>query len=128
MKNETTGTCPNCNGPVRFDRTSIVRDPLYHGPNGHAPPEICAACWAEWWEDIKTRMEHEGRWEPIHEAVWQLAQGAGHQRAAEIARMHRTTRWRKLRAWRQNPALVPDWLLVRVQLRLRWRQDPAALR
>jgi len=128
MSKQTVPPCRNCNGPTRFDNTTIVHDPLYRGPHGHAPAGICAGCWEEYWDHIKARISHEGRWEPIHEAVWQLAHGASRQRAAQIAGMHRSTIWRCLRKWRQNPALIPEWLSVRFRIRMRRRIDPGALR
>lgn len=88
--------CPVCGGPHRHDET-IVRDPHYHGPRGHAPQKVCLDCYADAWEspdNIKNRQLA---------AIILLGEGYSRQQAGEIVGRSLRTIQYWIAAWRQNP-------------------------
>ena len=77
-------------------------DPLYTGPAGHAPLEICLPCWLEAWE----LAPDDGRTREV-EALFYVAQGYSLSEASKLAGIHRNTflQWRN--KWRQDPTRLP---------------------
>ena len=98
--------CHGCNGPQRSDLT-IVADPLYHGPQGHAPGNLCFDCWTAAWTEAESRMASGGQWQACLYTAFLVAAGHTRTEAAEMAGIHRNTfyRWRlKIQAY---PQLIP---------------------
>ena len=58
-------TCAICTGPLRADGT-IVNDPAYTGPIGHAPQSVCLDCYINATQkskekDLEARRLHKSR-------------------------------------------------------------------
>ncbi len=83
--------CTKCGGPYRSDG-SIVDDPLYRGPVGHAPPDICAECW-----ESDKRAIRSGQWRKKIRAMQFIADGCTQVETAKLMRVcERTIRnWKK---------------------------------
>ena len=88
-------------------------DPLYHGPPGHAPQNLCLDCWADEWALIELRMLNGGDWSVLDSALLLVCCGLSRQQAAEVLGLHRNTVHKWLVHLRRNPQDVPDWLLHR---------------
>jgi len=103
-----TFICPKCGREYG--------DPLYHGPDGHAPPTLCFDCWAGEWGAMAARLAAEYatgadlRWRARDLALFWLCQGHTQGRAAELAGVTRRALVKWLRAMRQGRMPVPQWL------------------
>lgn len=101
--------CPHCK--------SDYGDPLYHGPVGHAPQELCFDCWASEWGSMEVVIARGGSWQPLDAALFLLCQGFSHQEAANLIGVHRNTIFGWIRELRQHPGLTPRWLIDRARSR-----------
>lgn len=101
--------CPRCK--------RVYGDPLYHGPVGHAPQQMCFDCWASDWGEMELVISRGGAWEPLDAALFLLCQGFSHQEAADLIGVHRNTIFGWIRELRQRPESTPDWLLARARAR-----------
>ena len=101
--------CPRCK--------RAYGDPLYHGPAGHAPSELCFDCWASEWAEMIQVIARGGNWRPIDAALFLLCEGFSHGEAADIIGVHRNTIYGWIREIRRRPELTPQWLLDRVRAR-----------
>lgn len=101
--------CPQCR--------QEYGDPLYHGPFGHAPQELCFDCWATEWAIMEIRMSSGGRWELMDAALFLICQGFTQQEAAHVIGASPRTIHNWIRSLRQRPEDVPLWLLERVRAR-----------
>ncbi len=102
--------CPVCKG--RYG------DPLYHGPAGHAPQQMCFDCWASEWASMIQVLSRGGNWRQIDSALFLLCQGFSYQEAANLAGICRKTLHNWIRQARQRPEMAPDWLINRAAARL----------
>lgn len=121
MEDTEERVCKGCTGPLDAE-SNIVRDPLYTGPPGIAPPGLCWECFLDFWLDYLTEVAKEfsgkhGTSEATLEAAWALARGESRTRASEIAGLGRNRLWRILRHWRANPSQIPDFWVHEVQTR-----------
>lgn len=96
--------CPECGRPYG--------DALYHGPAGHAPPELCLDCWAWHWARWEALMAAWcPSWKRLDVALWLLCQGDTHGEAAEsVGRSPRTIR-RWILRMRRGQIPTPGWLV-----------------
>ena len=104
-----TFRCPNCK--------QEYGDPLYHGPVGHAPQEMCFDCWASEWGAMAQVIARGRAWQPMDAALFLLCQGFSHREAADAIGIHRNTIFGWLRELRRRPHLTPEWLLERIRSR-----------
>lgn len=96
-------TCPCCR--MRYG------DPLYHGPSGHCPPQVCFDCWASQWGLMELMIDQErGNWRRLDAALFLLGQGFSQDEAAEIVGVHRNTVINWICRLRKKPEEIPDWL------------------
>ena len=103
---ETKGfRCPHCK--------QVYGDPLYHGPVGHAPQELCFDCWASEWGSMLQVISRGGNWQQFDAALFLLCQGFSHQEAAQLIGVRRKTIYNWIRTLRRRPVLAPDWLTDR---------------
>ena len=102
--------CPVCK--------SRYGDPLYHGPAGHAPQQMCFDCWASEWASMIQVLSRGGNWRQIDSALFLLCQGFSYQEAANLAGICRKTLHNWIRQARQRPEMAPDWLINRAAARL----------
>ncbi|MGB2820024.1 MAG: helix-turn-helix domain-containing protein [Phycisphaerae bacterium] len=100
-------TCPNCK--------RVYGDPMYHGPIGHAPQELCFDCWASEWDAMTLVMSRGGNWQQLDAALFLICQGFTHKEAADAIGVCRNTVWSWVRTLRQRPGLAPEWLIDRVR-------------
>jgi len=106
--------CPNCKREYG--------DPLYHGPLGHAPQELCFDCWAEEWATMAAVISRGGRWRAMDAALFLLCQGFTHQEAANLIGVCRKTLYNWIRTLRRRPTLTPQWLIERARSRAAFRR------
>jgi len=108
---EPTGgfVCPHCKR--RYG------DPLYHGPDGHAPQQMCFDCWASEWGMMDLVMRRGGNWEQLDAALFLLCQGFSHSEAAHVLGVGRKTVFNWVRRLRRRPDLAPEWLIERAERR-----------
>ena len=99
--------CPNCH--------QEYGDPLYHGPLGHAPQDLCFDCWASEWGGIIQVMMRGGDWRQLDAALFLLCQGFSHHEAAQVIGVCRNTVWNWIQKLRQKPDLTPQWLIDRAR-------------
>jgi len=100
--------CPECG--------RLYGDPHYHGPAGHAPPQLCFDCWVHHWFVVETMMENErGPWQRVEVALFLLCQGFSCEQAARGLGVHYKTIYYWLRRLRRNPERIPDWLIRRAR-------------
>ena len=92
-------------------------DPLYHGPIGHAPQELCFDCWASEWAQMDNVISRGGNWQPMDAALFLLCQGFTHQEAADMIGVNRSSIFRWIREIRRCPGLLPEWVLKRADFR-----------
>ncbi len=92
-------------------------DPMYHGPIGHAPQQLCLDCWLDEWDTMSLVMTRGGNWEQLDAALFLLCRGFTHQEAANMIGVSRNTVCNYVRKLRQRPELTPEWLIDRVQSR-----------
>ena len=97
--------CPICKG--RYG------DPLYHGPIGHAPQQMCFDCWAGEWASMIQVLARGGDWRQIDSALFLLCQGFKPHEAAKLVGMRRTAVHHWIRKARQKPCMIPEWLIER---------------
>lgn len=102
---KNTFTCPSCK--IEYG------DPLYHGPAGHAPPNLCMDCWANEWAHMEVRMLAGGDWSVLDSALWLVSCGLKQHQAADLLAIHRNTFARWIRRMRRNPHEIPEWLIAR---------------
>jgi hypothetical protein len=102
-------TCPSC----KTDQG----DPLYHGPAGHAPQELCYDCWLAEWEIIVAELSRGGNWGQLDSALYLLCQGFSHGEASDIVGVCRKTLYAWIRAVRQHPETIPQWFLDLAEMR-----------
>lgn len=102
--------CPICK--------SRYGDPLYHGPAGHAPQQMCFDCWAGEWASMILVLARGGNWRQIDSALFLLCQGFSYQEAADLAGICRKSLDNWIRQARQRPEIAPDWLVSRAAARL----------
>ena len=100
-----TFKCPNCK--------SEYGDPMYHGPMGHAPQELCFDCWASEWGSMVEVICRGGNWRSVDAALFLLCQGFTPREAANLIGIRRKTVYRWIRTLRQRPELTPRWLILR---------------
>jgi hypothetical protein len=105
--------CPICK--------SRYGDPLYHGPAGHAPQQMCFDCWAGEWASMIQVLARGGDWRQIDSALFLLCQGFSHQEAGRLVGMRRNALQNWIRQARQKPCMIPDWLIQRARARERVR-------
>lgn len=105
--------CPVCK--------SRYGDPLYHGPAGHAPQQMCFDCWASEWGSMIQVLARGGNWRQIDSALFLLCQGFSYQEAANLAGICRKTLHNWIRQARQRPLMAPEWLISRAAARQRAR-------
>jgi hypothetical protein len=100
-------TCPDC--------LRSYGDPLYHGPAGHAPPQICFDCWvAGWaWTEMLLRRER-GDWKPLNVALLLICQGFTRAETARWVGMSPTNLRRSILGLRKKTEEIPEWLRDRV--------------
>ncbi len=101
--------CPICK--------SRYGDPLYHGPAGHAPQQMCFDCWASEWGAMIQVISRGGNWRQIDSALFLLCQGFSYQEAANLAGICRKTLNNWIRQTRQHPETAPEWLVNRAAAR-----------
>ena len=107
--------CKACSGPHRSDGT-IAEDPLYVGPRGHAPPEICYCCWEAAWADACAAMgDLAGTWERPLYAMWLLAGGMTQQEVADTMSVSRSTIVRFRYRIIMHPNIIPAAWIERVR-------------
>jgi hypothetical protein len=92
-------------------------DPFYHGPAGHAPPQLCYDCWASEWASMTQMLSRGGNWRQIDSALFLLCQGFSYQEAANLAGICRRTLHNWIRQARQHPEMAPQWLISRARTR-----------
>ena len=88
-----------------------VADPLYRGPEGHAPQNICLECWAQIWDEIEEgnkaeaqgAYRHEGR-RRAYLVLWGLSRGLDRPAVAELADMSGRSLRRFVAHLRMHPA------------------------
>lgn len=107
MSQATPGTANNGQGCPTVAFTcgqchEAQGDPLFTGPAGHAPSDICFHCWLAAWED-----RHGTAWSPQITALWRLSCGDTLTLAAELAGVSRRTLYRWLCGWRQDLEGLP---------------------
>jgi len=101
-------TCPECK--------TLIGDPHYHGPLGHAPQNVCFTCWVNHWATVEAMIWCErGNWQLRDVALVLLALGFTHAEAADILHIHPASIGRYIRRLRKKPEEIPDWLLARPQ-------------
>ena len=111
-----TVVCPSCVGPIN--------DPLYHGPIGHAPQNLCYECWLAEWERIAAAMADHEDWGQLDSALFLLCQGFSREEAADLIGVTRKTIYLWIRSLRRCPADMPEWFLAAAEAR---RQSRAVL-
>ena len=89
-------------------------DPLYHGPVGHAPQELCFDCWASEWGEIALAIEREADWRSRDAALLLLCRGFTQQEAAAAIGAGRSTLYGWLQDLRRHPEQTPHWLAQHV--------------
>ena len=94
--------CPNCHRDYG--------DPLYHGPSGHAPQNLCMDCWAEEWALVELRMLNGGNWGVLDSALWLVCCGFSRQQAAKLLGLHRNTIGNWLTRLKKHRRSVPEWM------------------
>ena len=99
----TDFTCPACGRDYG--------DPLYHGPQPHAPATICFDCWADEWEAICCRHRIGRDPGELDQALWLISRGVSKTKAADLIHVHRQTLWRWLQRLRKYPHTIPEWCL-----------------
>ncbi len=89
-------TCQNCNGPLRVDGT-IVQDPRYTGPVGHAPQNVCYDCWCAYWDEVEQQMLNGGDSTKMEAAFFLVSIGYTQAEAAQVVGVSRKTitRWKQ---------------------------------
>lgn len=92
-------------------------DPLYHGPAGHAPMQMCFDCWAGEWACMVQMVSRGGDWRKIDSALFLMCQGFSCTEAANLAGICRKTLHNWIRRARQHPEMAPDWLIERARQR-----------
>ena len=92
-------------------------DPLYHGPAGHAPCQMCYDCWASEWGSMVQMLRRGGNWRQIDSALFLMCQGFSQHEAARLVGMGRDALRNWIRQARQRPHLIPDWLIARTRAR-----------
>jgi len=102
-------TCPVC----KTDQG----DPLYHGPAGHAPQELCYDCWLAEWEFVVAELSRGGDWRQLDSALYLLCQGFSHGEASDIVGVCRKTLYAWIRTARQHPETMPQWFLDMAEMR-----------
>ena len=73
-----------------------IGDPMYRGPAGHAPADVCFTCWVNAFEQPPWHWPREVM------ALWLLSNGYNRSEAARLAGMHRGNLWRLVRRLRKN--------------------------
>jgi len=96
-------------------------DPLYHGPAGHAPVQMCFDCWASEWGTMIQVLSRGGNWQQIDSALFLMCQGFKQHEAARLVGMCRQALHNWIRQARQKPHMIPDWLIERARSRERVR-------
>ena len=103
--------CPNCGGAKpavrggnhRFTGGPVVRDPLYVGPAGHCPPNLCAECWEAHWQEVLALIDSERDWREEDKMLWlRFNQGLGVSDTAKVLKVHRGTIWRRMRKLKKS--------------------------
>ena len=87
-------TCPRCGDEYG--------DPLYHGPTGHAPPDLCFSCWAIEWDIMARLISAEQDWRRHAKLLFLICQGFTQQEAASRLGIHRNTVGSRLRGMKKN--------------------------
>ncbi len=96
-------TCPDCG--------RAYGDPLYHGPDGHAPPQMCFDCWAAHWDRTEVLLRAErGNWRRMDVALFLICQGHSRTEVAGRIGVARNTLARWIAGLRKKPHKIPDWL------------------
>ena len=95
--------CPKC------ERS--YGDPLYHGPIGHAPQNLCLDCWADDWSEIEARMVNGGEWSVLDSLLWLICYGLSRRQVGFVMKIHRNTLHNWLIHLRRNPHEIPEWLV-----------------
>lgn len=94
--------CPSCG--QRYG------DPLYHGPVGHAPQNLCLDCWVNEWAEIEARMLRGGDWSALDMALWLVCNGYTRSQAAEIIGVTARTIRRWFSCLQRSFREFPDWM------------------
>ena len=74
-------------------------DPLYHGPTGHAPLQMCFDCWAGEWACMVQMVTRGGDWRKIDSALFLLCQGFSCTEAASCCHRRAEIRATDLLGW-----------------------------
>lgn len=88
-----------------------VYDPLYRGPLGHSPVDMCYECWLEHWELHEAKRLNGGNWTDLDQILWLICRGVNQSDAASIVGRNRNLVRIWIRKMRNNPQLIPEWLL-----------------
>lgn len=75
--------CARCHTPIG--------DPLYHGPAGHAPRNLCYDCWCIHWSDVERKHLLGEDPSELERALWLVSQGFTQEEAADQLSRHRNT-------------------------------------
>ena len=102
--------CPNCGGAKpavrggnhRFTGGPVVRDPLYVGPAGHCPPNLCTECWEVHWQQVLALIDSEKDWREEDKMLWLRCQGMTWKETAKVLGRSRHTIYRRRQAVKKN--------------------------
>lgn len=95
--------CPDCR--------RMYGDPLYHGPDGHAPPALCFDCWVDHWQRVEAIIDMErGHWGRVDVAMFLICQGFSREEAAGRLGVTARTVHNWIRRLRKYPHEIPQWL------------------
>lgn len=100
--------CANCDGPYNH-KHEIVRDPLYHGPNGHARQDWCLDCWYDG-DRASAMAVNPGEWDRRNEYLWHRRCGCTQADAASLAGCGERTGQEWECRIRKKIDEIPDWL------------------
>jgi DNA-binding CsgD family transcriptional regulator len=80
-----------------------IGDPVYRGPAGHAPPDVCFTCWVNAFEQPPWHWPREVL------AVWLIANGYSRRAAAKLAGLARSTLWTLLGRLAKNSSELVEF-------------------
>jgi hypothetical protein len=81
-----------------------IGDPMYRGPAGHAPADVCFTCWVNAFEQPPWHWPREVL------ALWLLANGYNRRDAARLSGLARNTLWRTLGRLRKNSSELHEFV------------------
>jgi hypothetical protein len=92
-------------------------DPLYHGPAGHAPAQLCLDCWLGSWDRQVRRMHCGGPLDRHEEALALLCEGYTYRQAGDRLEVTASTVRRWVRWIGRTRRELPEWFRRRLEQR-----------